>query len=206
MARHLTVASAIDKNKIASENAWLILCTIEVRDEFGQPVETLRIVKNNEDIVYQGETYTAAEFNIDFESAANEEPSMKFSALDPTGAIRDRMEDYDGGVGFGVTLTIVNTGNLDAPPEIEEEFDVLTASAPGVNVSWTLGAENPLKYQFPYRRQYRDRCPWVFKSPRCGYAGAATHCDFTLNGPNGCRVKNNVRNFGGFPALRSQQS
>lgn len=206
MARHLTVASAIDKNKIASENAWLILCTIEVRDEFGAPVETLRIVRNNEDIVYQGNTYTAAEFSIDFENAANEEPSMKFSAVDPTGAIRDRMEDYGGGVGFGVTLTVVNTGNLDAPAEIEEEFDVLSASAPGINLTWTLGSENPLKYQFPLRRQYRDRCPWVFKGPRCGYVGSDEACDFTLNGANGCRAKNNVRNFGGFPALRSQQS
>jgi phage-related protein len=205
MARHLTVASAIDKNKIASENVWLVLCTITVRDEWDNEIETLRIVKNNEDVTYQGQVFTAAEFDLDFSTAANEEPNMTFSAVDPTGAIRDRMEDYNGGVGFGVVLTIVNTGNMGAEPEIEEEFDVLAATAPGINVSWTLGAENPLKYQFPYRRQYRDRCPWVFKGKRCKYVGAATACDFTLNGPNGCRVKSNTKNFGGFPSLRSQQ-
>jgi phage-related protein len=203
MARHLTVASAIDKNKIDSMNAWVVLAKIVVRDEFDQEVETLRVCKNNENITYQGEEYVAAEFDLDFESAANEEPQMKFSAQDPTGVIRSRMEDYNGGVGFGVTLMVVNSGNLAAEPEINEEFDVVSASAPQTTVSWVLGAENPLKYQFPYRRQYRDRCPWVFKGNRCQYVGSATSCDYTMNGPNGCRVKDNMIHFGGFPALRS---
>lgn len=202
MSRHLTVASAIDKNKIASANAWLILVTIAVRDADGLDLEYIRLCKNNENVTYKGNVYTAAEFSIDFTQTANEEPTMKFDAQDPTGVIRDKMEEFEGGVGFGVTMTIVNTGNMSADPEIEEEFDVMTASAPGINVSWTLGTENPLRYQFPYRRQYRDRCPWVFKGAKCAYAGAATSCDFTLNGTNGCRVKNNVRRFGGFPALR----
>lgn len=204
MAVSLSVADVIDKNKIASENAWLILVDVEIRDELDQVVDTLSLVSNNENIEYREVTYLASKFDLSVAKRANEEPSIKFSATDVTGAIRDKMEEYGGGVGSSVTVTVVNHGNLDADPELVETFDVLAASAPDINVEWTLGAENPLKYQFPYRRQYRDRCPWVFKGKRCGYTGSMTSCDFTKNGVNGCRAHDNVRRFGGFPGLQNK--
>jgi phage-related protein len=194
----------IDKNKIASVNAWLVLIDIEIKDTSGTTAETLRIVQNKENYVYKGNTYTALNFQMDFTQESNNEPSMSLTFEDVTGAIRDRMEEYNGGIGSTVKMMVVNTGDTDGESEIEDLYDVISATANGIVINWKLGSENPLKYQFPYRRQYRDRCPWVYKGARCGYSGALPSCDYTLNGANGCRAHNNIVNFGGFPALRNQ--
>jgi phage-related protein len=199
----LTVADVIDKNRIASENTWLILIDVAITDEFGAVVDTLEIVQNNENVEYDGKLYIATEFSMDFDRQTNEEPSMKLSGTDVTGAIREKMEDYNGGVGSTVTLTVVNSGNMDAEPEMVETFEIMSASAPDIKVEWQLGAENPLKFQYPYRQQYRDRCGWLYKGRRCKYAGAMQTCSFTKEGPNGCRAHANMKNFGGFPSLIS---
>lgn len=203
MARHFTIASAIDKNKIDSINAWLVLVDIDVKDAGGTHVEYVRLVQNNENITYKGNLYTAAEFDIGVNQAMDEEPTMKFTAFDPTGVVRQKMEEYAGGVGFAVTVAIINTANMLADPEIEEVFQVVDASAPGFNVSWTLGVENPLKHTFPPRKQFRDRCMFKYKGLRCKYAGPLPSCDFSKDGANGCRVHNNIPNIGSFGGLKS---
>lgn len=204
MPAALSIADAIDKNKIASPNAWLLLLKIQVVDGTGAVIRTLYYVKNNEEITFQGNLYLPIDFDIDFSKDVNAEPELKVTVFDPTGTIRDVMEDYGGGIGFPVTLTVVNSANLAAPSELEENFTVTGASAPGFSPTFTLGAENPLKYEFPYRRQLRDRCPWPYKGVRCGYAGDLPNCDYTLNGPNGCRQHGNVPRFGGFPGLQTR--
>jgi phage-related protein len=204
MPASLSVADVIDKNKIASANAWIILMAIKIIDATGATVETRYFAKNNETITYRGIEYIASEFDIDYKKETNSEPTMKVTVFDPSGAIRDAMEDYGGGIGFPVTFTIVNSGNLASEPELEEIFDVIGASAPGFTVTFTLGAENPLKYEFPYRRQLRDRCPWPYKGVRCGYSGNLADCDYTINGSNGCKVHGNLPRFGGFPGLQTK--
>jgi lambda family phage minor tail protein L len=204
MVRHLTVATVIEANKIASETAFLELIEVDVKDREGAHVEYLRFCRNSENITFNGNVYQAANFTVSVQQAVNEEPRITFSARDPTGIIRARMEQYGGGVGFEVTYTIVNSARLDAPPEIDEKFLVVQASAPpNYEVNFVLGAENPLRQRFPLRTQYRDRCMWRYKGPRCKYAGDLETCSFTLNGENGCRAHDNVANFGGFPALQN---
>lgn len=200
----LSLADVIDKNKIASENAWLIFVKADIRDDYGTVIETMHLVQNNENVVYQGETWIAAALDIEFSKRTNEEPSMTFTAQDVTGAIREKMEDYNGGVGFEVTMIVANSANLDAEPELEEVFEVTGASAPDIAVEWTLGAENPLKYPFPYRRQHQDRCPWLYKGRRCKYSGPMQSCSYTKDGDNGCKAHNNLARFGGFPGLQNR--
>lgn len=201
MAVSLSIADVIDKNKIASENAWLILLTVNIRGDFGEVVETLHLVKNNENITYHGQLYTAVDFNVSIQNATNEEPSMTITAFDASGFLREKMEDFNGGIGSTVTMTVVNAGNLTAPPELQETFDVRGATAPDMNVEWTLGTENPLRNRFPLRDQYRDRCGFQYKGRRCKYSGPMKSCDYTKDGPNGCKAHNNLVNFGGFPSL-----
>lgn len=203
MSRHLSVATAIEKNKIASDVAFVMLLDIAVRDEAGDVVEHLRLAKNSENLVYRGETYQAANFNVKFKADVEEEPTMSVDAQDPSGFIRERMEAYGGGIGSDCTMIVVNSGNLIQPPEIEETFTVVGASTQGFVVSFTLGVENPLNVRFPRIHQYRDQCPYVFKGERCRYAGAATKCDFTYDGADGCRAKGNQANFGGYRGLQS---
>lgn len=202
MARHISVETAIEKNRIASDVAFVLLIEVDIVDETGDVVDHLRLARNSEDVVYGGETYTAANFEAKYKADVEEEPSLTFEANDMSGYIRSRMEAYGGGLGSECVVTVVNTGNLDQPPEIVETYQVTAASSQGYKVMFTLGVDNPLMIQWPKIKQTRDQCQWVFKGPRCKYAGAATKCSFTYAGANGCLAKNNTANFGGFRGLK----
>jgi len=204
VTRVTTVGQAIERNQIASENAYVVLLRIDVRDTTNAHVEYIHLAKNTEPVTYRGEIYDPANFEINVKEEAGQIPSVTVSAHDVAGLVRTQMENYRGGVGFKVRLTIINSAALSGPADIEEEFEVITASAPpGYKISFTLGAENPLAMRFPRGIQFRDRCLLTYKGPRCKYAGAIGSCDFTLDGANGCRAHENITNFGGAPSLRS---
>lgn len=203
MAGKISVASVIEKNRIASDVAYLALLAIDVPDPTtGAIVETLRYVNNTEDVVVGGQTYTAVQFSIELQSASGETPSISLTFFDYTQEVLSKMNDYAGGVGFNITISVIASNNLDGTPEITEFFEVTAASASSYQVSFTLGAENALTKQFPKRIQRRDFCPWVFKDVNtCRYSGSLTTCDHTLDGTLGCRAHQNVINFGGMPNL-----
>ena len=203
MARHLTVATVIETHNIASAVAFLILIEIDVVNSAGSVIETIRVVNNNENITFGGNEYVAANFTMDVKNAAGEEPTVKFASFDPTGVVRQRMEEFDGGVGFPVRMIVVNSDALDAPAEMSEDFTVIAGSANGYNVSLTLGAENPLRLRFPLRSQFRGRCSVKYKGVLCKYAGALGTCDYTYEGDNGCLAHGNQNNFGGFRGLKN---
>lgn len=203
--RHVSVATAIEKNRIASDVAFVTCIEIEVRDPVtGNYVETVRMVNNNESITYQGHVYTAANFEFEIKAEAGSIPDITVTARDYTQELQVRMQAYGGGVGFQVRMMEVNTGNLNVAPEVEEVMTVVGASAQDYNVTFTLGAENPLTMRFPRRRQFRDRCPWAYKGAECKYSGPLASCDFTLKGANGCVAHANSLNFGAFAGIRNK--
>lgn len=203
MSRHLSVATVIEKNKIASDKAFIVLLEIDISDDTGTFVETLRLARNSENYVYRGEAYQATNFTFDLKLDSESEPSLDVQADDPSGFIRQRMDIYGGGLGFECRLIIVNTGNPDQAPEIEEEFEVVGASTEGYTVSFSLGVTSALSERFPKRIQMRDQCPFIFKGELCRYAGSATSCSYTYDGENGCKAKGNQVNFGGFRGLQN---
>lgn len=203
--RYLSIASIIEKNQVASAVAWVPLFEVEVIDpDTGVLVETLRFAQNTENVTFQGQVYSKARFDFSVTEETGSQPEVKLVGYDYTRAIQRRMQDHGGGIGFKVRLIVVNTGNLSAPPEITELFEVVGASQQDYAVSFTLGAENPLTFRFPRRRQFRDRCQWRYKGAECAYAGPLGTCDFTLNGSNGCVAHGNEERFGGFPGIRRQ--
>jgi hypothetical protein len=203
MGRHLSVATIIEKNKIASTVAFLPALQIHVRNPgTGSLVETLYVVDNTENLTYQGNVYTAMAFDLDIKVEAGEKPEMQLGMKDYTRAIQGRMDLYGGGIGFDVTFLIINSGNLEQPPELMENFTVTGANVKDYNVTFRLGAENPLTRRFPARFQFKDRCPWRYKGAECKYAGPLATCDYTLQGENGCAAHNNSENFGGFPGIK----
>ncbi|MFP5300041.1 hypothetical protein R2R70_02345 [Cobetia sp. SIMBA_158] len=208
MARHHSVATVIDKNKIASLEAFIPMLEIEVIDhKTGNLVETLRICRNgNHDITYQGKLYATTDFNLTYKTEIDQPGEVSLSFFDRTGVITRYMQIYRGGVGFGVTLFFVNTGNMSQPPEFKERYSVRTASAKSSDytVSFTLGMENPLAMRIPRRTQRKDRCQWRYKGDQCRYSGSLPSCDYSLQGANGCAVHNNQANFGAFPGINSQ--
>jgi lambda family phage minor tail protein L len=207
MARHLSLASVIDKNRIASEIAWIALMEVEiVNPDTGLYVETLRVANNPEDVTFAGQTFTKGAFEFDMNHEAGSVPQMEVVAKDYTRTIQARMEAYRGGTGFRVRLMVINSGapSLDPRPDIEEEFIVTKAAANNYVVTFTLGADNPLTRRYPFRYQFKDRCPWRYKGVECGYDGDLKTCDFSLQGDNGCAAHGNARNFGGFPGIVRQ--
>ena len=83
---------------------------------------------------------------------------------------------------------------------------VTGASAKNYDATFTLGAENPVTFRFPRRRQRRDVCQWRYKSAYCGYTGALPTCDFTMNGSNGCIAHANGPRFGAYPGIGINQN
>lgn len=201
MARHLSVGSVIEKNKIASEELFLILIDAVINDEDGNYVNTLRFVKNSENIDFGGNNYQAANFDIDITIENNTEPSIRMTAQDQTRTLAQYIEAYAGLVKSSVTMTVVNSGALDGPAEIQETFKVVSANISEYVVEFELGTDSTVNLRFPNFRQFRDRCSWKYKGTRCGYSGGLAKCDYTLLGDNGCQVHNNVTNFGAFPGL-----
>jgi phage-related protein len=201
MAKHLSVGSIIEKNKIASEETFLILMDAIIRDEDGKTVNTLRFVKNSENIVFDGQAYQAANFSFDISMELNSEPTIKLSAEDQTRTLAQYIEAYAGLVNSTVIMTVVNSGALSGPAEIQETFKIMSASVNEYVVDFDLGTDSAVNKRWPQYRQFKDRCPWRFKSKRCGYTGPMSTCDYTLAGGNGCMAHANVKHFGGFPGL-----
>jgi len=202
MPELISIETAIEKNLVSSENVILIALEVSVIDpSTGQEAEVLRLVRNNEPITWHNNLYGPVDFEIEVKHSAGEVPSVSLNISDYTQAVQQKMQEYGGGVGFGVKMIVINTGNMLQPPELVETFIVTGASAANYKVSWALGALDPSRLRFPRRTQWRDRCSWRFKSAECGYTGTAPSCDLTLQGDNGCGVKGNSRNFGGCPGL-----
>ena len=203
MPKHLSLATVVEKNRIASKEAFIVLSEIDVVDTVtGAYVETVYLARNNEDIAHQGNVYKAVKFDFEATETSDGVPDLTVSIEDPTQAVMSKCEEYDGGVGWKVRFKLINTADIEADPEIEEMVYIIATSVQTYTVEFSLGARNPLTQRFPRNLQWRDKCGWAFKGEGCGYVGPATFCDYTLQGPNGCSVKSNTRRFRGLPGIR----
>jgi hypothetical protein len=200
-AKHLNLSTIVDKNKIASEETFVILLELVVRDFAEDEVATIRFTKNSENITYMGNVYTAANFTIDIKTEAGKEPEMTLQAQDQTRMLAQYVDAYDGLIKSDCKLIVVNSGALTSPPELEETFKVVGGSIDGYVVNLQLGVESAVAQRFPPYRQFKERCVWKYKGVRCKYAGGMSSCDYTRDGPNGCIAHSNEINFGGFPGL-----
>lgn len=202
MPKPLSVASVIDKNKITSDVVWAILLTIEVVDPNTRGiVDVVRIARNNEAIVFDGEVYQPANFEISVDQRQNQAASVSLAVQDQSRYIHQRLEEMAGGVFSNVLMKVINTSLLNKPPEIEERFEVTSSNVKQFVVTFQLGAENPLGIQFPKHTQRQDRCAWRYRGYGCGYAGAMPTCSYTKEGPVGCKAHGNFANFRGLSGL-----
>lgn len=201
----LSVGSAIEKNKIASNNAYLIFIDVDIVDPTTLlTVETLHMVRDSQGQTFNENFYGPTPFEIELKQDQGSQPTINLRIKDYSRAIQARMQAYGGGVGFKVTVSIAHSDVLDQPADVVQYFEVIGASCAAYEVNWILGTSVMTMQTFPRRTQTRDYCQWRFKDPdTCAYAGTALTCDLTLNGNNGCAVKHNSVNFGGFPGLNA---
>jgi phage-related protein len=201
MANKLSIAAVIDKNKITSENVFLVLIEVYVQDSDGNAVSTIRFCKNSENITFDGELFTASNFELDIKLETNQEPSITLTAQDQTKALAQYIDAYDGLVRNKVRMLVVNSASLGSPAELDETFVVTSSRISGYVSTLELGVESAVSQRFPRHRQFKDRCFKTFKGPRCQYAGPDATCSYSRTGVNGCIAKGNEINFGGFPGI-----
>lgn len=186
----------LEKNKIATTGAWLLLLDITLAD-----ASVIRLARNNENVTFQSNTYTA--FNFDIDSTKNngrgEIPTVTLRVSNVSQLLQAYVEDANGGVGFTVKLWVVNSALLSENyAELAMTFDVLACESDSKWITFTLGAPNPLRRRYPLYRAIANSCNWTFKGRECNYSGAVATCKRTLAD---CRSKNNSARFGGRPGL-----
>jgi len=188
-----------ESNRLSSNSAWLTLLEITIPGY----ATVVRLVKNNVDVVFGGETYTAFPMEIDTSSwtSKGDIPSLGIRVSNIANTFNQILREYDGGVGGNVIFTLVSSEHLtENYAELQREFTILSSSVDNYWVSFTLGSSNPLRQRFPLYTYMAHYCNWVqhFKGAECKYAGAETTCNGTWVQ---CQAYANTSNFGGFPGL-----
>jgi phage-related protein len=170
MTKPLSVLTSIEKGNLSSDQPFLVCLDIAViNPATGLTAETLYLVRNTEDITYNGHIYTAAAFDVGFKSESGTMPQVSMTIQDHSRAVQARMQAYNGGIGFMVKMMVINHGDLTQPPEIVEYFEITNATASDYTAQFTLGAENTLALPFPRRRQTKRFCQFRYKGSSCGY-------------------------------------
>ncbi len=200
----LSAPLLLEKNKIATNSAWLILLEITLTD--GPPATVLHLARDTKD-VYLGTPpvkYDAMAFDLDpiEDQLKGQIPIINLKISNVTRLLQYYLEQLDGGIGSTVKIIIVNSDNLTEDYSLLElTFEVVGSSADASFVVLTLGMPNPLNKRFPLHRYIANHCNWVsrFKGIECGYdLPTPTTCDGTLVT---CRSLNNSDRFGGFIGL-----
>lgn len=183
-----------EKNATASDGVWLILLEIVFA------ASTIRVVRNTEDIVWDGHTWGAFPFELDeiSDKSVAEVPQVVVRVGNASRAMVPYLEGTAGGVGAEVTIRVVHSKHLDLAAVAEFIFMVNSVKVDSQWVTFTLGAHNPFRRRFPQHRFIKNYCRWRFKSAECGYTGSLSTCGKTLTE---CRSRNNSRRFGGFPSV-----
>jgi lambda family phage minor tail protein L len=195
MALHLSAVAVLEKNKLMSDGAWLVLLEIQLQDI------TLRVVRNTEDVIWNNQTWVAFPFELDDvkEDSKGELPTVTVRVSNVSRAVQQYIEQANGGVGAAVILRVVHSKHLDAlAPELEEVFTVQSVSADAQWVTFNMGGDTPTMLRFPARRMLKDFCPFQYKGIECRANSALPTCSKTLGD---CRARGNATRFGGEPSI-----
>jgi phage-related protein len=190
--KNLPANIVIEKNKLATASAWLVLLDVTLTDN-----TVFRLVRNNEDITFNGNVYTAFNFELEPTEQGNsgEIPSVTLRVSNITRLIESKLQDLDGGIGSTVKVTVVNSDLLaESYSELEMTFDVLACNTTSQWVVFTLGAPSPLRQRFPLDKYLALHCRFRFNRPsgnypECGYSGESIE-GITL--PSGSPVSINI--------------
>jgi len=197
----LSALSILEKNKLSSMGAWLLFVTVTMPD-----ATVIRIVRNNEDVTYQGNTYTAFDFSLEaiVHGSKGKLPSVNLRVGNVGRVFQSYIEAQSGIVGSTVLLQVVNSALLSENfSELDLTFEIQKTSADSNYVSFELGVPSPLNKRFPLYRYAGAICNWVsrYKGAECKYAGSEATCDGRLVSCQTRTAGNNSLNYGGYPGL-----
>lgn len=196
-----------DKNALATDAVFLVLLEIQIPD-----TQTVYLVNNTEDIVWNGNTWQKFpfDFNDISQNTNGETPQWTVKVSNVNRVMERYLQQYDqylkqhgiDGNDIICVIRVVNSKDLLNTTPIVEYTALL--QQPTTTPQWAtfkLSAKNPYNKQFPPRRIMKSFCSWKFKSVQCGYSGSGEFCDKTLTT---CRAYNNSPRFGGFVGVSSR--
>jgi Phage-related protein len=196
---NLSVAGMLEKRQLSSEGVWLMLVEIAIPDS----AAPIRLVRNSEDIVWNGYSWTAFNIKLDDlkEDYKGRPQSVALQVSNVTQTFQAYVEEYGGLTGAAVTLRVVHSQHLDTTAaELEEFFTVQSTTCDSKWVTFYLGCDISIQLRFPPRRVLKNFCAWrdKYKGIECGYNGALSACDGTLQS---CRDRGNALRYGGEPSI-----
>ena len=208
MPNELTLLQRLEKNRLYSGGAWLILLDINIYNVKGSggsitPTYSVRVCNNNEDITYDGNVYAAFPFSIDvitLEDSKGEinEVTLKVSNL--TGIIMNYIEMSEGAKNSTITIKAVSSKHLDQSPAFEATMKISSINYDEQWIGAKLSADYITSFRIPMRIIKKDFCDYQFKGVECGYNGMEIECNRSLAR---CRELGNEIRFGGEPSVGS---
>jgi phage-related protein len=207
----LTLASLVERNKIASAAPQYVLLQVTVDENAG---EVLYLAQSPVEVVWRGQTWIPFNFDLDAyeEKGQGQLSTLQLRVSNVNRLLQTYLEQYDGGVGATVNLYGVNAVNLpDGPADVSLTFEITSTESAQEWVTFTLGADSPLRKSFPKYTFQRAQCRHMYNSPDlqaaddprglgCAYQGALAICNRTIED---CRAHGNTSRFGGFPGIDS---
>ena len=195
------IDATFKQEKAKQENRPVFLYIIEDYDGS----DDLYLAGYDEDVIYNGVTYTRFPITHEFTGENNQGQidQVKVRLANVSRLIQLYLEQYD----FRGRKVIIRTVWADqlADPDayIDDIFYVDNYTADQNNVEFTLTSKfDVLGMDLPARRYARNYCSWKFKSAECGYMGAELTCDKTQQR---CKQLNNYQRFGAFPSVPTRR-
>lgn len=161
---------AVEKNKIATQNAFVALLEITINNT----ASTKKYYcNNNENLTYDGDTYEASSFDLTIvsENVKGEIPSLELNIQNVDRILGGIIDAADGGLGSSVVVSVVE---VDATTKgctlaFSKEYEVMFVEMGGASLTVTLGVPNLLRQFFPFYKYIAEHCEWRFKWHECKY-------------------------------------
>lgn len=109
MPKSLSLATAVDKNRIASDNVYLLLLEVDIMNaQTGKLSETIYIVNNNENVTFGGTEYQAIPFECELTQDKDTAPTATLTVYDFTQSIIAALTT-EGGLCLGLHASRLST-------------------------------------------------------------------------------------------------
>jgi phage-related protein len=178
----LSVASNIERHKIASGEPWLLLMDLAWPPTAAPSAQThVRFVRDLNPFTFDAgdgngpQEYTPFNFQMgDLTVSSNGSvPDVEVTASNVMRALQATIEQYAGIVGAQLYLYAVNTANPLGEPDLTLAFTVKQTTSDAKLVHFKLGASSPLRRLFPINMYRPNWCIWQYNSPALQAATAA---------------------------------
>lgn len=185
-------------HKLASDAPIIYL--LEISGSTGSNIA--RLARNVDNVTWNGYTWTRFWFELDTISEQSSGQDELYVYTDNlAGWMEELLLANDNLEGCTATVYFVNTNCLDeTEPVYSVTYYVQKPTVDAKQVGLKLGVDNPYLQSCPAWTLHGSYCRYpVFKTdPRCGYTGAETECDKSLER---CIELGNQLRFGGMLGL-----